>query len=124
MLSFFFKENFSKLYFCEDYKKKVFNFINNNTTYDYNKKKELKQTTDNLKNSDHFLNDILKFYTSESEYVYLFNKTMRNIEEGIERLSFLIGPMYYIIVRYLMKKNSNLMLKERNTLYRNIYINQ
>ena len=32
--------------------------------------------------------------------------------------------MYYMIVRYLRKKNPNLMLNERNTLYRNIYINQ
>ena len=124
MLSFFFKEDYSKLYFYDDYMEKVFNFINQNTDLKNNEKKKLKQIIENLKYSNNFLEDILKFYTSESKYVYLFNKTMRNIEVGMERLSFLIGPMYYTIVRYLMKKNSNLMLKERNNLYRNIYINQ
>ena len=124
MLSFFFKEDYSKLYFDDDYMEKVFNFINQNTDLKNNEKKKLKQIIENLKYSNNFLEDILKFYTSESKYVYLFNKTMRNIEVGMERLSFLIGPMYYTIVRYLMKNNSNLMFKERNNLYRNIYINQ
>ena len=124
MLSFFFKEDFSKLDFCDDYMEKVFNFIDEDTDLKNKEKKELKQIIENLKNSLDFLNDILKFYTSESKYVYLFNRTMRNIEVGMERLSFLIGPMYYTIVRYLMKKDSNLMFNERNKLFRNIYINQ
>jgi len=124
MLSFFFKEDFSELDFCDDYMEKVFNFIDEDTDLKNKEKNELKQIIENLKNSLQFLNDILKFYTSESKYVYLFNRTMRNIEVGMERLSFLIGPMYYAIVRYLMKKNSNLMFNKRNKLYRNIYINQ
>jgi hypothetical protein len=29
---------------------------------------------------------------------------MRNIDKSLARLSFLIGPMYYSMVRYLEKK--------------------
>ena len=124
MLSFFFKKNFSELGFCNDYMKKVFNFIEHNTDLNKNRKNELKEIIENLKDSENFLNDILKFYTSESKYIYLFNKTMRNMEVGMERLSFLIGPMYYNLVRYLMNENQDLIFNERKTLYRNIYINQ
>ena len=124
MLSFFFKEDFSNLSFGDDYMEKVFNFIDKNIDLKKEMKNELKKIIIKLKNSDNFLEEILKFYTSESKYVYLFNKTMRNIEVGMERLSFLIGPMYYTIIRYLCKKNPNLILKQRNNLYRNIYINQ
>ena len=45
---------------------------------------------------------------------------MRKIEEGLEKLSFLIGPMYYSMVRYLKKENPNLNLTESVTLYRHI----
>ena len=111
MLSFFFKKDFSNLSFGDDYMEKVFNFIDKNIDLKKEMKNELKKMVIKLKNSDNFLEEILKFYTSESKYVYLFNKTMRNIEVGMERLSFLIGPMYYTIIRYLCKKNPNLILK-------------
>ena len=88
------------------------------------KKAELKKIIINLKNSSDFLTDSLKFYTSESEFIYLFNRTMRKVEKGLERLSFLIGPMYYSIVRYLKLENPKLSLNKSITLYRNIVINQ
>ena len=123
ILSFFFKKDFSILNFSADYMEKVFNFVDHDTKLDENQKKELKERIEKFKDSKTFLDDMLEFYTSESKYVYLFNKTMRNIEIGMERLSFLIGPMYYAIVRFLVKY-PDLMLKERKVLYRNIYINE
>ena len=123
MLSFFFKENFSYLIFSEGYKKKVFSYIEKNTEFDENKKAELKNIIESLKNSNNFLKQSLSFYTSESQFVYTFNKTMRNIEKGLTRLSFLIGPMYYSMVRFL-KNNKNYGLNKTITLYRKIAINQ
>ena len=49
---------------------------------------------------------------------------MRKIEEGLERLSFLIGPMYYSMVRYLEKKSDFLALNKDMTLYRKISIKE
>ena len=48
---------------------------------------------------------------------------MRKMEEGVERISFLIGPMYYSMVRFL-NKNPKYCLNESMTLYRKITINQ
>ena len=124
MLSFFFKEDFSALNFSDDYEKKLFNYIDQNIdSIEYNKK-DLKKIILHFKTSKNFLKDILKFYTSENELVYLFNRTMRNIELGMERLSFLIGPMYYSMIRFLQNKKSYLILNKKVTLYRKIYINQ
>ena len=124
MLSFFFKEDFSALNFSDDYEKKLFNYIDQNIdSLEYNKK-DLKKIILHFKTSKNFLKDILKFYTSENELVYLFNRTMRNIELGMERLSFLIGPMYYSMIRFLQNKKSYLILNKKVTLYRKIYINQ
>ena len=74
---------------------KMFNFINKNTNYDINKKAELTNTIAKLKRSDDFLMDSLAFYTPESEFMYFFNRTMRNVDKSLTRLSYLIGPMYY-----------------------------
>ena len=124
MLSFFFKEDFSILNYGEDYLEQMFEFIEKNTELDEDKQNEFKNIIIKFKNSDDFLKESLVFYTSENEYVYLFNKAMRKIEEGLERLSFLMGPMYYSMVRYLKVQNPNLNLNESMILYRNITINK
>ena len=49
---------------------------------------------------------------------------MRKIEEGLERLSFLIGPMYYSMVRYLKEENPSLALNKDITLFRKISIKE
>ena len=124
MLSFFFKEDFSNLEYREDYMKKMLNFIEKNTNYNKYKKGELTNIIVRLKNSHNFLKDSLKFYTSENDFVYFFNRIMRNIDKSLTRLSFLIGPMYYSMVRYLEKENPSLKLNKSVTLYRNITINR
>ena len=124
MLSFFFKEDFSYLKFGDDYMKKVFNFIDKNSELNDKEQNELKDIIKKLKNSNNFLKDSLIFYTSENKFIYLFNRTMRKIEQGVTRLSFLIGPIYYSIVRFLRINNNNYILKNNTTLYRNIVINE
>ena len=123
MLSFYFKEDFSNLEFSEGYMKEMFKFIEKNTTYDEAKKNAFKNIIINLKKSSAFMEDAIKFYTDETDFFYLFNKIMRKMEEGVERISFLIGPMYYSMVRFL-NKNPKYCLNESMTLYRKITINQ
>lgn len=102
----------------------MFNFINKNTNYDINKKVELTNTIAKLKRSDDFLMDSLAFYTSESEFMYFFNRTMRNVDKSLTRLSYLIGPMYYSMVRYLETKYPDFKLNKSMILYRKIIINK
>ena len=108
--------------FSEGYKEKLFNFINENTNYKAEQKQDLKNIITKLKNSRDFLKESLRFYTGENNHIYLFNRTMRKIEEGLERLSFLIGPMYYSMVRYLKKENPSLALNKNLTLFRKLII--
>ena len=49
---------------------------------------------------------------------------MRKIELGVARLSFLIGPMYYTMLRFLYLSGKNYLLNRNVTLYRTIYVNE
>ena len=61
MFSFFYKEDFSILNFNEDYKNQLFNFIENITEYDEEKKNEFKNIIIKLGNTKNFLEEFLVF---------------------------------------------------------------
>ena len=124
ILSFFFKEDYSVLNFNEGYMKEMFEFVEKNSEFNENQKIQLKNIIKDFKDSKEFLRKSLLFLTSENDFIYVINKTMRKIEEGSEQLSFLIGPMYYNMVRYLKKENPNLILDKSSNLYRNITISK
>ena len=124
ILSFFFREDLSELKYRLDYKNIMFKFIELNSGCDSEQKQELKNIIDNIYNSNEPLKDFLEFYTDENKYIYIFNRIMRKIEKGLSRLSFLIGPMYYSMVRLVKKERKDLNLNKSITLYRNIVINE
>ena len=99
ILSLFFLEIFYSLEFSYHYMQKVINYIDYHTNLSFDEKYQLKKEIENLRNSNNFLQDSLKLYTSEK--FYPFNKNMRKIELGVSRLSFLIGPMHYSMLRFL-----------------------
>ena len=101
---------------------KAINYINYHTNLSFVEKYQLEKAIENLHNSNDFLLDSLKLYTSE--LFYPFNKTMRKIELGVARLSFLIGPMYYSMLRFLYLKGQNYLLNKNTILYRIIYVNE
>ena len=124
ILSFFFKEDLSELNYSSDYKKIMFTFIEFNSGCNSEQKQELKNIITNIYNSNEPLKDFLEFYTDETDYIYIFNRIMRKIEEGVSRLSFLIGPMYYSMVRFVKIERKDLNLNKSIKLYRNIEINE
>jgi hypothetical protein len=122
ILSFFFLENYSNLEFSYDYMQKVKKYINYHTNLNFDEKNQLTKEIEKLYNSNNFLKDSLKLYTSEK--FYHFNKTMRKIELGVARLSFLIGPMYYSMLRFVYLNGNNYILNKNAILYRFIYVNE
>ena len=122
MFSLFFKNDLEELDFCEGYKKKIFEFIKNNTKYNNTKIKKLIKTINNMGKRNDFLIKALEFYTSENGFVYFINRIMRQIDRGETKLSFLIGPMYYSLIRYV-KRNPKFALQKDTILYRNIVTN-
>ena len=120
MYSLFFKEDLKEeLKFTKEYRKKIFEFIRSQTNYSEAKKNQLKKTIDEFDKSNNFLEDALKFYTSENDFVYFINRIMRNIDIEAMKLSFLIGPMHYSMIRYV-NDNKEFALTEDKILYRNI----
>ena len=101
---------------------KVIKYIDYHNNLSFDEKYQLKKEIENLGNSNNFLLDSFKLYTSEK--FYPFNKTMRKIELGVARLSFLIGPMYYSMLRFLYLNGKNYLLNRNATLYRTIYVNE
>ena len=97
----------------------MFKFIEINSGCNSEQKQELKNIITNIYNSNEPLKDFLEFYTAETDYIYIFNRIMRKIEEGVARLSFLIGPMYYSMLRFVKMERKDLNLNKSITLYRN-----
>ena len=120
MYSLFFKEDLKEeLKFTKEYGKKIFEFIRSQTNYSEAKKNLLKKTINEFGMFNSFLEDALKFYTSENDFVYFINRIMRNIDIEAMKLSFLIGPMHYSMIRYV-NDNKEFALTKDTTLYRNI----
>ena len=120
-LSFFFKQDFSETKFLKGYVNELISYLNNDKDIDINNKTKIIKIMNKLKESNNFAEDVLKEYTSEDGFVYLFNKILRRIEDGILQLSFFIGPMYYSLVTYV-KNNNSVGLNKDYTLYRKIVV--
>jgi hypothetical protein len=70
ILSFFFLENYSNLEFSYDYMQKVKNYINYHTNLNFDEKNKLIKEIEKLYNSNNFLKDSLKLYTSEKFNIF------------------------------------------------------
>ena len=122
-LSFFFKEDFSEPIFNEDYLNEAIKCVQNDEELESYDKNSLTNSFKYLNQSNNFAKDALIEYTKESPFYRYINKTLRRIESGILRLSFLIGPMYYAFLRNA-KKNIFQVLHQNTTLYRNIKVDE
>ena len=64
----------------------VVSFIDKDNEFDEFTKIKIKRILFKLKKSKDFIQDVIREYTSEDGFVYLFNKIMRRIEDGILQL--------------------------------------
>ena len=62
----------------------------------------------------------IRTYTGESTFCYIFNRTMRNFEEGLISLAYYMGPFLYGVNKYVYENPIHFAFRENMTLYRNI----
>ena len=94
-------------------------FINESQIIKVEKKNDLINKFEKLKNSDNFVELAIRTYTGESDFCYLFNRTMRNFEKGLISLAYYMGPFLYGVNKYV-KENPKYSFKKDMILYRNI----
>ena len=62
----------------------------------------------------------IRLYTGESGFCYIFNRTMRNFEEGLISLAYYMGPFLFAVNKYVKENPKNFKFNKNMTLYRNI----
>ena len=100
--------------------KKVKDFIEKSKLIDKGEKAKLIKKFESLKESSNFTEKAIELYTGESTFCYIFNRTMRNFEEGLISLAFYMGPFLYGVNKYVYENPEKFAFREDMTLYRNI----
>jgi len=72
-----------------------------------------------VENTNAFVETAIREYTKESNFCYLFNRLMRNIESGLISFAYFMGPFLFGLNKYV-KENPNFAITKDITLYRNI----
>ena len=72
-----------------------------------------------LVNTDNFAESSIREYTGESDFCYVFNRSMRNFEKVLTTLAYYMRPFLFAVNKYV-KENPNLKFNRDMTLYRNI----
>ena len=97
------------------------NYIINSKIIEKDKdKKDLIKKFEKLKGSKNFVELAIRFYTGESCFCYIFNRTMRNFDEGLISLAYYMGPFLYGANKYVYENPDKFALREDTILYRNI----
>ena len=100
--------------------KKIKEFIKNSKFIEEKDQDDLIKKFEELKDVNNFTELAIRTYTGESYFCYIFNRTMRNFEEGLISLAFYMGPFLYGVNKYVYENPINFAFKENMTLYRNI----
>ena len=83
-------------------------------------KKDLIDDFEDLKNEDNLVELAIRKYTGESDFCYLFNRSMRNFEKGLMSLAYYMGPFLYGLNKYVKENPDPFSFREDMILYRNI----
>ena len=100
----------------------IIDFLEQINDLDKKEKDELESTfkiLSNIEEFDIFVEESIRAYTYESNFCYLFNRIMRNIESGLIILSYYIGPFLFGLNSYV-KRYPIFGFSKSMTLYRNI----
>ena len=98
---------------------KIKEYINNSGLIESKYKPKFIQQFVSLVDKPNFLELSLRQYTGETNFCYIFNRTMRNFEKDLISLAYYMGPFLYAANKYV-KENPSLGFRQNMTLYRNI----
>ena len=123
ILAYFFKyQNFR---FTEEYFLRANEFIKK-SSFDIKTKENIIKIMGNLNHQSfsnfNFSKECIKAYTGEDLY-YVFNKALRNFEKFYVEMCYFIGPFYYGLFYYALKKEEK-ALNKKAILYRDITLNK
>ena len=106
--------------FTKDNYKKIEGLINNSAIIKNMHKSDLLTKFKKLVNAPNFVELSIRTYTGESNFCYIFNRTMRNFERGLIPLSNYMGPLLYGLNKYVKDNPQNFSFSKDMTLYRYI----
>ena len=100
--------------------KKIKEFIEKSKFIEKKYRDDLINKIGALKDVKNFAELAIRTYTGESTFCYIFNRTMRNFEEGLISLAYYMGPFLYGVNKYVYENPIHFAFRENMTLYRNI----
>jgi hypothetical protein len=95
-------------------------YINKSNIISTSDKNSLNTKFKSLVDKDNFAELSIRKYTGESGFCYIFNRTMRNFEEGLMSLAYYMGPFLFAVNKYVKENPKKFKFNEDMTLYRNI----
>jgi len=96
----------------------LLNLITFNNTCEVSLIEQFKQFL-SIKDNNTFVETAIREYTRESNFCYLFNRVMRNIESGLISFAYFMGPFLFGLNKYV-KEHPSFAISKDMTLYRNI----
>ena len=75
------------------------------------------QKLKNIEEYHIFVEKSIRAYTSESNFCYLFNRMMRNLESGLISLIYYMGPLLFELNKYV-RYYKDYAFSKSMTLYR------
>ena len=99
---------------------KIKQYIEKSERIKDNSKSDLIKKFIDLKDTNNFIELAIRKYTGESDFCYLFNRTMRNFEPGLISLAYYMGPFLYGVNKYVKENPDPYSFRKDMTLYRNI----
>ena len=106
--------------FTRDNFKIISNYINSSEIIGDGDKKELITKFNSIVDQINFVELSIRKYTGESSFCYIFNRTMRNFDNGLISLAYYMGPLLYALNKYVKENPNNFGFSEDMTLYRYI----
>jgi len=100
--------------------KKIEDYIKNSKLIEKKEQDSLIAKFKSLKGVKNFAELAIRTYTGESTFCYIFNRSMRNFEEGLISLAYYMGPFLYGVNKYVYENPDKFAFRENMTLYRNI----
>jgi hypothetical protein len=99
---------------------KIKDFIEKSKLIEKEYQDDLIKKIEALKDVNNFTEQAIRTYTGESTFCYIFNRTMRNFEEGLISLAYYMGPFLYGLNKYVYENPDKFAFRENMNLYRNI----